>query len=142
MSMSVPPNDRVVFVGPFGARFDDVFELAVAPAADEAGYVAARADERCFVGDVPSRIEEEILHARLVIADLSFKRACVCYEAGVAAGARKPRVYIAGARSELPFNVSTNACLRYGRIVQLRLDLARVLRELLAPPDDLVTPQA
>lgn len=88
---------KIAFVAmPFGKRssglekhgipsmvdFDAIWDKAVAPALEELGYAAIRADEQSGSVIVKDMLEQ-LVYADLVIADISVSNANVYYEAGV-----------------------------------------------------------
>jgi len=135
--MGLPPDDRAhVFVAiPFDNSFEDVFEFGIAAAVRECKCACTRIDQSSFAGDAPDRIEQEIRSANLVIADVTGARPNVYFEAGLAKGARVQVVYIARQGEVLHFDISTNRCIFYTRIGELKRELKRMIRDLLAPGD-------
>lgn len=114
--------------------FDDVYERAIRPAAENAELDVVRADEEVHGGLIHVGMYERLLLAEIVVADLTLSNPNVFYELGVRHAA-KPRttilVYAKGAG--LPFDVAPIRAIPYtleeGRLSH---DEAARLRELLA----------
>jgi hypothetical protein len=125
----------VIFVAmPFDEQYDDVFFVAVVPAAKDLNATCIRVDQEEFVGDIPSRIRKDIRRSSAVIVDLSGARPNVLYEAGFAHALGKPAVHICSTPiGQLPFDVSHNNTLVYsqGQTYRLKDKLLRRLEAVL-----------
>jgi hypothetical protein len=75
--------------------------------ADEFGYQVKRADEDADPGMIGDRVISDIIHAELVVADLTDLNPNAFYELGIRHSAEKPTIHIARSGTVLPFdNVS------------------------------------
>ena len=74
---------------------DAVYDLAIRPVLKEFNIFAYRVDRVEHNDDIDNRIFQLITRSHLCIADLTYARPSVYYEAGYAFGAGKPVVYIA-----------------------------------------------
>lgn len=90
---------------PFGEWFDRYYQEIYIPAIREAGFEPVRADELFTTGSVVEQIWEEIVKAKLLLADLSGKNPNVFYELGLAHAAVKPVVFTASRVDDVPFDL-------------------------------------
>lgn len=119
---------------PFDSKYDDVFFVAIAPAAKAVGANARRVDREEFTGDIVSKIRALIGESAAVVIDLSEARPNVLYEAGYAHALGKPAVHICmSPLKELPFDVSHWNTLMYaaGQTHVLKQGLTKRLREVM-----------
>jgi len=72
--------------------------------ADEFGYAVKRADEDADPGMISDRVVSDIIHADLVIADLTDLNANAFYELGIRHSTEKPTIHVAKAGTLLPFD--------------------------------------
>lgn len=72
--------------------------------ADEFGYVVKRADEDADPGMISDRVVSDIIHADLVVADLTDLNANAFYELGIRHSTEKPTIHVAKAGTVLPFD--------------------------------------
>jgi hypothetical protein len=103
--------DTCFVMMPFGDWFDKYYQDIYVPAIKEAGFEPVRADELFSTGTVVEQIWEQILKARVLLADLTDKSANVFYELGLAHAAKKPVVFTAPRVEDVPFD------LRHLRII-------------------------
>ncbi|MDZ4401292.1 hypothetical protein [Prosthecobacter sp.] len=87
-------ESRSAFIAmPFAPRFTPLFELALYPGIERAGYTPVRIDR----AEHNNRIDDEIIAAirrsRFVVADLSLHRGGIYFEAGYALGLGLPVVW-------------------------------------------------
>ena len=119
---------KVAFVAmPFGKRssnikkdsvpdlvdFDAVWDKAIAPALEELGYDAIRADEQSGSVIIKDMLEQ-LVYADLVIADISVSNANVYYEAGVRHVAKEQGCVLIGTEWAQPvFDLGQIRQIRY-----------------------------
>ena len=72
--------------------------------ADEFGYDVKRADEDADPGMISDRVVSDIIHADLVVADLTDLNANAFYELGIRHSTEKPTIHVAKAGTVLPFD--------------------------------------
>lgn len=96
---------------PFGEWFDKYYQDIYVPAIREAGFEPVRADELFTTGNVVEQIWEQIVKAKVLLADLSEKNANVFYELGLAHAASKPVIFVTRTIDDIPFD------LRHLRII-------------------------
>ena len=78
------PKPFVFVLMPFASEFDDVYKLAIRPAADAAGAYCERIDEQIFADNILARLYNQIAKADLLVADMTGRNANVFYEVGYA----------------------------------------------------------
>lgn len=71
---------------------------------EEFGYDVKRADDDARPGMINDRIIHDIVHADLVVADLTDLNANAFYELGIRHAAQKPTIHIAKLGTPLPFD--------------------------------------
>jgi hypothetical protein len=75
--------------------------------AEEFGYTVKRADEDADPGMIGDRVISDIIHADLVVADLTDLNPNAFYELGIRHSIEKPTIHVAKSGTRLPFdNVS------------------------------------
>jgi hypothetical protein len=72
--------------------------------AEEFGYKVKRADEDADPGMIGDRVISDILHAEIVVADLTDLNPNALYELGIRHSALKPTIHIAKRGTNLPFD--------------------------------------
>lgn len=87
-------------------RSDQVLNHVIAPAAQECGYSAMRADQISEPGIITSQVIQHLVDDPLVIADLTEHNANVFYELAVRHAVRKPVVQIIQTGERIPFDVA------------------------------------
>lgn len=90
---------------PFGNWFDKYYQDIYVPAIKDAGFEPVRADELFSTGSVVEQIWEQIVKAKVLLADLTDKNANVFYELGLAHAARKPVVFTGRKTEDIPFDL-------------------------------------
>jgi len=106
-------DDICFYITPIGGedtierRHSDLFlGSIVSPAVAECGLRLVRADQISQSGVITRQIIEHIVHAKLVVADLSFHNPNVFYELAIRHACRKPTVQIIQVCDKIPFDVS------------------------------------
>jgi nucleoside 2-deoxyribosyltransferase len=89
---------------------DHIYKMAILKAASSAGCKVTRVDRIDHNDDIDDKIYELILKSDICIADLTYSRPSVYYEAGVFQGMNKPVIYTARsdhfrARDEDPHDI-------------------------------------
>jgi hypothetical protein len=72
--------------------------------AEEFGYKVKRADEDADPGMIGDRVISDIIHAELVVADLTDLNPNAFYELGIRHSNEKPTIHIARSGTPLPFD--------------------------------------
>lgn len=111
-------QDLCFLVSPIGedgsatrAYADTVRDAIVRPAARANGLQTVRADEITSPGNINDQVVEHLLHARLVVADLTELNPNVFYELAVRHSFGLPAVHIARRGERLPFDLATERVL-------------------------------
>ncbi len=95
-------------------NFDSVYEKLIAPAIDEAGFDAIRADEEVVGGIIHKPMFERLILCPFAVADLTLANANVFYELGVRHAFRPfSTVPIFADAGRLPFDVSLIRAMPY-----------------------------
>lgn len=127
-------KNQIFAAMPFAPEYDDVYFVAMAPAADSVAAVCKRIDQEKFAGDIVEEIERSIRAAKVVIADLSEAKSNVLYETGFAHALGKPTIHICSTSlDQLPFDVRNWNTIKYvkGQTHKLKDDLIIQLKEIL-----------
>ena len=108
---------QIIFAAmPFAPEYDDVFFVAMVPAAAKIGATCIRVDKEHFVGDIPERIRSDIRRSAAVIADVSEAKPNVLYEAGFSHALKIPTIHISSTPlNELPFDISHDNTMAYSK---------------------------
>jgi hypothetical protein len=115
-SSLIETTSRLCFVMmPFAEKFNDVYRLLIAPAAERNGLSVLRADEIASSGFIVEQIRTAIQQSRLCIADCTGVNPNVMWEIGFASSGNKPLILIAEEASMLPFDLAHQRVLIYGR---------------------------
>jgi len=133
---SLKSPGKIIFAAmPFSGDYEDVFFVAMAPAAEAVGAVCKRVDREEYAGNVVEKVRSTIRESIAVIADLSESRPNVLYEAGFAHALDKPTVHICSTPlKDLPFDVAQWNTIEYqkGQTHKLQSILTNRLRSILA----------
>lgn len=107
--------ERIIFAAmPFDKKYEDVYYIAMASAADQVNAVCKRIDLEEYSGDIVLQIQGLISRSAAVIADLSESNPNVLYEVGYAHGRSIPTIQICSTPlGELPFDVAHWNTIRY-----------------------------
>ena len=134
----VEPDAKLVFVlMPFAAEFDDVYELGILPACQNAGAFAQRVDKQIFHERILERIYNQISKADIVVSDMSGRNENVFYETGYAHALGKPVILLTRDPNDIPFDLKDFQHIVYhGRIVDLVPKLERHVRWVLQHPSE------
>ncbi|MGB2963575.1 MAG: hypothetical protein WBB69_06270 [Anaerolineales bacterium] len=128
------PKKEIFAAMPFDIKYQDVYFVAMAEAADRINAVCNRVDQEEFSGDIVEKIKSMINTSVAVIADLSESNPNVMYEVGYAHGKKKPTVHICSTPlKELPFDVAQWNTISYrrGQTYKLGEKIYTRLKELL-----------
>lgn len=125
------PNVFVIM--PFATEFENLWEFGIRETVTKLGCICVRADQISNPGFVVSQIQEQILSADLIIAEMTGRNPNVFYEVGWAHALNKPTILCASSDSEL--SVFDTKPYRHfcheGRALLLREKLNKVIPEIL-----------
>ncbi len=120
-----------IFVAmPFSKDMDDVYFYGIQKPVNDEGYLCERIDLTSFTGEILDRVKKRIDTASLVIAELSGANPNVYLEVGYAWGKNRPTVLLVKNPKELRFDVQSQRCLTYERIIDLEKALKKELKAL------------
>ena len=97
--------DTCFVLMPFGVWYDRYWEEVYRPAIKEAGMEPRRADSVFVSGSVMEHIWEEILKAKVLVADLTGRNPNVFYELGLSHAVGKAVVFVAADLEDVPFDL-------------------------------------
>ena len=98
---------------PFDPEFDDVYNLFIVDALDEAGCDVFRADDLRSQRSILQDIICSIVSCDLIVADLTGANPNVFYELGLAHALRKPVILLTQDLSDIPFDLKSYRVLQY-----------------------------
>jgi hypothetical protein len=98
---------------PFSPAYREVFDYAIKPACEKAGFRCLRADYPLKAGNIIEHTIDLIFETDVVIADISLAKPNVFYELGIAHALEKQVVMICEKGTELPFNITTYRVVFY-----------------------------
>jgi hypothetical protein len=97
--------DTCFMMMPFGHWNDIYYKEIYAPAIKDAGFEPIRGDGIFTSGSVVEQIWDEIVKAKVLLADLTGKNPNVFYELGLSHAISKPVVFTAGIIDDVPFDL-------------------------------------
>ena len=127
---------------PFAATFDDVYEAAIKPACEAAGAYAERVDDQIFHGNILQRTYNQIAKADVVVVDTTGRNVNVLYETGYAHALRKHVILLTRDTADVVFDPSHHPYIVYERLIDLRNELERKVREVLEIMEQRTSPIA
>jgi hypothetical protein len=132
---STAPKPFVFVLMPFDPEFDDVYQLGIKPACNDAGAYAERVDEQIYQESILGRIYNQIAKADVIIADMSGRNPNVFYEVGYAHALGKHVVLLTHRAEDIPFDLKHYPHIVYeGRIRDLIPELKRRVKWLIEHP--------
>lgn len=139
--MTTNPKPFVFVLMPFSAEFDDLYQLGIKPACEQAGAYAERVDEQLFQGGILDRIYNQINKADVVIAEMTGLNANVFYETGYAHALGKTVILMTKDVRDIPFDLRHYPHLVHeGAISALIPKLAKTIRWALENPQTSAAP--
>lgn len=127
-------TQKTVFAAmPFSEAFDDVYFVAMAPAAKEVKASCVRLDLETYQGDIMIKVKEELESSIAIIADVTGANPNVIYEVGYAHALKKPTIHIsANGLDKLPFDISSYRTIPYstGQTYKLKETLSSALKAI------------
>lgn len=98
---------------PFAAEFDEIYNLFLADALQEAGFEFFRADDIHSQQNILQDIVQAIASSDLIIADLTGSNPNVYYELGIAHALRKRVILLTQSIADLPFDLRSYRVVSY-----------------------------
>ena len=131
------PKPFTFVIMPFHPDFDDLYNLGIKPACDEAGSYCERVDEQIFAESILERIYNQIGKADIVNSDVTGRSPNVFYETGYAHALGKTVILLASTADDIPFDLQHYSHIVYeGRISYLKEELQRRVRWYIENPSD------
>ncbi len=139
-------NNKCFVVSPIGMggtpghqRARNVLEYVITPAAEKVGLEAARADDLSQPGSIATQVIQQLISAKMVVADLTELNPNVFYELAVRDSFGLPVVLIAEEGTVLPFDVIQQRTIFFdsgdlGSAIPAQDRIAQALREALDDP--------
>lgn len=141
----MPDNKLCFVIGPIGdegsetrVHADWLLEGVIEPVVAEfPSFWVKRADRDPRPGLIDAQMINDLLHAELVIADLSFSNANAFYEIGIRHMAQKPIIHMQLKEQTPPFDVSLYRAIKFSRtqyrdLGAARIELAKAVKAILA----------
>lgn len=129
-------DENMVFVAmPFKNEFNEVYEKGIKAAIGEIGKKCVRVDEQVFTGPIVDKVNENILRASVIIAELTEYNPNVFYELGLAHGYNKKVIMLTQDISTIPFDLRHLRIIKYekdninGIIEQLKIELQQISKQ-------------
>jgi len=128
------PKPYAFVIMDFGESFNNVYKLAIKPAATKTGITAERLDEQIYDEGMLERIQTQIARADFCIADVSVENPNVYYEVGYAHALNKVVLLITNDVEKIPFDLRHRLHIVYDKdnLSKLKTELAKHLRWALA----------
>lgn len=137
MIPSTKPKPFVFVLMPFSPEFDDVYQLGIKPACNNAGAYAERVDEQIFRESILERIYNQIDKADIILSDMTGKNPNVFYETGYAHALGKPVVLLTQNSDDIPFDLKHYPHIIYkGRITDLIPEIEKRVKYLIDNPPE------
>lgn len=99
------PKPFVFVLMPFSDDFNDVYQLGIKAACEEAETYCERVDEQIFEERILDRIYNQISKADLVVADMTGRNPNVFYEVGYAHALGKSVILLTSQADDIPFDL-------------------------------------
>jgi hypothetical protein len=139
---STGPKPFVFVAMPFAPVFDDAYEAAIKPACEAAGAYAERVDDQIFQGNILQRMYNQIAKADLIVVDTTSRNVNVLYETGYAHALRKHVIVVTRGNGDVVFDPTHHPHIVYERLVDLRNELERKVRDVLETMEQRTSPIA
>ena len=131
------PKPYVFVLMPFDGEFDDIYQLGIKVACEDAGAYCERVDEQIFSESILQRIYNQISKADIIVADMTGRNANVFYEAGYAHALGKSVVLLTSNADDIPFDLKHYPHIVYGgSIVDLKQELNRRISWYIDNPNE------
>ncbi len=129
------PKPFVFVLMPFAKEFDDLYQLGIKAACQEAGAYCERVDESYFEEGILSRIYNQISKADIVVAEMTGRNPNVFYEVGYAHALGKRVVLLTANDADIPFDLTHYShIIHCNRIVILKEELRKRVEWCIAHP--------
>lgn len=131
------PRPFAFILMPFDHAFDDVYQLGIKPACQDAGAYCERVDEQMYDGNILERVYNQIAKADILVADMTGRNPNVFYETGYAHALDKQVILLTQNAADIPFDLIHYPHIVYGgRIVELKAQLEKRVRWCVENPKE------
>jgi hypothetical protein len=114
---------------PFSGKFDDIYQLGIKPACNDAGAYCERVDEQIFTESILERVYNQIAKADIIVADMTGRNPNVFYETGYAHALNKRTILLTQSTDDIPFDLKHYPHIVYGAsIMTLKTQLEKRVR--------------
>jgi hypothetical protein len=121
---------RLFVAMPFIDKWMDEYLISISEAASSNGFLAERLDMESYVGDVVSKIKNDIGNSSGVIALLNERNPNVYLEVGYALAKKKPTILVIKAGQKPAFDLAGQKIVVYKNIFDLRTTLTKEIENL------------
>lgn len=137
--MTTAPKPFVFVLMPFSKKFNDLYNLGIRPACEEAGAYCQRVSEQIYEGKIIDRIYNQIATADFIVAVMTGKNPNVFYEVGYAHALNKRVILTTNKVKDIPFDLASYPHIEYSDISELKQEVSKRLRFLIANPEKVST---
>lgn len=116
---------------PFAAKYQEVYDCVIKPAAEEAGYKCERADELYGSTNIMNDVAKGIKKADVIIADLTGKNPNVFYELGASHALLKIVIIISQDEDYIPYDLRSTRVFIYKQTIAGGNELRQKLKDQL-----------
>lgn len=131
-------NKHCFVLMPFKEDFNNPWEFAIKPAAEENGLEPFRVDDKQMAGGIITKdITRSIIKAELIIAEMTGQNPNVLYELGLAHSAKKRVIMITQKESDIPFDIKNIRYILYdvNHLKELHLNLSHAISVVMSNPN-------
>jgi anti-anti-sigma factor len=134
------PKAFVFVLMPFNGEFDDIYELGIKAACEEAGAYCERVDKQIFVENILERVYNQISKADIIVAEMTGRNPNVFYETGYAHALNKTVILLTQDAEDIPFDLKHYPHIVYGgKITLLKSQLQARVRWCIDNPQKPLT---
>ncbi len=127
---SVQRRAPVAFVAmQFGEPYDTIYRTVIRPKAKAMGFDVHRIDEVKRPGIIFQDIQQKIIDAKVLIAEITAPNQNVFYEVGYAHALNKPTILLAQRGKDLPFDIRSYRVIFYDDSIGGKPLVEKTLRE-------------
>jgi hypothetical protein len=127
--METAPRPFVFVLMPFSKDFDDIYQLGIRAACEEAGAYCERVDEQIYTENILERVYNQIAKADILVADMSGRNPNVFYETGYAHALGKKPILLTASSDDIPFDLKHYPHIVYDKKISLlKVELQKRIR--------------
>jgi len=99
---------------PFDGHLSDVYNIHIQKVCAEIGVSCHRGDDLFTTNNIIDDIWSSIFHAKVIVADCTFRNPNVFYELGIAHALGKPVILLTQGGDDVPFDLKQRRYIEYG----------------------------